>query len=98
MYLNFKDLLLIILKSLILTLIVIGLMLLGVLDYHLGIGYCSIMNIPQDFAITVFSPGMAIEVCIILYVVELVGFYFIIKLFRRFNMFNNFYEFLDFDY
>lgn len=98
MYLDIKNLLLAIVKGLIITSIVAGLVFLGIFDYHLGIGYCNFMNIPKDLAISVVSPGMAIEVGIILFVLELTGLYFIIKLFRKIDMFNNFCDFLSLDY
>ena len=33
--------------------------------------YCDFMNIPYDFALTVMSPGFAIEVAIVLSVIEI---------------------------
>lgn len=69
MYLDFKDVCLIFIKTLILTLIVIGLLFLIRFDYNIGIRYCEILNIPKDFALTMVSPGMAIEVAIIMFVV-----------------------------
>lgn len=94
MYMSLKDLFLCILKSLLLISILGGLYLLGMFDYKLGIGYCNLMNIPKDLALTVVSPGMAIEVCIVLFVFELIGLYFIIKLLRRNKYIDSFCEFL----
>ena len=41
------------------------------------------LNIPKDFALTMVSPGMAIEVAIIMFVVEMIGLYFIIKMLKN---------------
>lgn len=98
MYLSFKDLFLGILKALILTSIIVGLVYLGAFDYHLGISYCNIMNIPKDLALSINSPGMATEVGIVLFVLQMIGLYFATKLFKRFDVFNNFCEFLSLDY
>lgn len=94
MYLSFRDLVFCILKALILTIIFVSLVALGELDYHLGIGYCNLMKIPKDFAISMFSPGMAIEFGIVLFVFEIIGLYFIVKLIRRNKYIDNFCEFL----
>lgn len=94
----FKDFLLILLKAILNTAIIVGLGFLGYYDYHLGIGYCNLMNIPKDFALSVVSPGMAIEVGIVLFVFELIGLYFIIKLLRRNRYIDNFCDFLSLEY
>ena len=83
MYLDFKDVCLIFIKTLIITLIVVGLLFLIRFDYNIGIRYFDILNIPKDFALTMVSPGMAIEVAIIMFVVEMIGLYFIIKILKK---------------
>ena len=83
MYLDFKDVCLIFIKTLIISLIVVGLLFLIRFDYNIGIRYCEILNIPKDFALTMVSPGMAIEVAIIMFVVEMIGLYFIIKILKK---------------
>lgn len=83
MYLDFKDVCLIFIKTLIITLIVVGLLFLIRFDYNIGVRYCEILNIPKDFALTMVSPGMAIEVAIIMFVVEMIGLYFIIKILKK---------------
>ena len=83
MYLDFKDVCLIFIKTFIITLIVVGLLFLIRFDYNIGIRYCEILNIPKDFALTMVSPGMAIEVAIIMFVVEMIGLYFIIKILKN---------------
>ena len=47
-------------------------------DYRLGVKFCILNNIPKDFSITMISPGMAINICIVLFVFE-VGFIYQIK-------------------
>ena len=83
MYISLKDLLLCVLKSLLLTSFLCCLYFLGMFDYKLGIEYCNLMNIPKDLTLSVASPGMAIDVCIVLFIFEMIGLYFIIKLLRR---------------
>lgn len=98
MYLSFKELMLSVLKGIIIISIVVGLVALSILDYHLGIGYCIILNIPKDLALTVVSPGMAIEVGIVLFVFEFIALFFAVKVLKRFNTFDKFCNFLNLDY
>ena len=98
MYMSFKDFLLCVLKSLILTSILAGLYGLVMYNYKLGIAYCNLLDIPKDLAFTVVSPGMAIEVSILLLLVELVVFYFITRFLRITKYINNFFNFLSFEY
>lgn len=79
MYLDFKDVCLIFIKTLIIILIVVGLLFLIRFDYNIGIRYCEILNIPKDFALTTMSPGFAIEICIILFVFEIAILVFFIN-------------------
>lgn len=97
MYISLKNFLLCMLKSLLLISFFVGVYFLVVLDYNLGLEYCSLMNIPKDLAFTIVSPGMAIDVCVVLFILELVCFYFIIKFLRRNNYINDFFESLNLD-
>lgn len=97
MYLSFKDVMLIILKSIIITAIIFGLGALGALDYHLGISYCNLMNIPKDLALTMVSPGMAIEVGIVLFVFEFVALCLLVKQLKKIKTFDRFCDFLSFE-
>lgn len=94
MYLDFKDICLIIFKSLVWIIIICLLFELCIFNYNLGVTFCNYMDIPRDLALTIVSPGMAIEVCIILFVFELVGLYFIIKFLRINKYIDNFCNFL----
>ena len=98
MYLSFKDLILAILKGIIITSIVVVVVALGILDYHLGIGYCNLLNIPKDLALTMFSPGMAIEFGIVLFVFEFIVLCFAVKVLKRFKTFDKFCNFLNLEY
>lgn len=98
MYLSFKDICLICLKTFILTLIFSGLVFLMQFNYNIGISYCELLNIPKDFALTVISPGMAIEVAIIMLVIEMVIFFLLFKELKRIKLFNSFCNFLSLDY
>ena len=98
MYLSFKDICLCVLKALILTLIFVALIGLIMFDYKIGINYCDLMNIPTDLALSVMSLGMAINITIIMFVIEIIVLYFIIKKLKRIQLFNNICEFLSIDY
>lgn len=98
MYLSFKDICLICLKTFILTLIFSGLVFLIHFNYNIGIRYCELLNIPKDFALTIISPGMAIEVAIIMLVIEMVIFFLLLKKLKRIKLFNSFCDFLSLDY
>lgn len=89
MYLSFKDVCLIILKSLTLSLLLLGLFCLFRFNYSLGASYCEMINIPKDLALIVVSPGMAIEIAIVMFVIEMTIFYFVIKNLKLINSFNN---------
>lgn len=93
-YLTFKDLLEASIKSIIMTSTIVGLSYLCVLDYRIGEVFCKFLNIPKNLALTMVSPGMAVEVCIILFVFELIGLYFIVRILRRYKTFNNLCEFI----
>ena len=97
MYLSFKDVMLVVLKSIIITAIIFGLGALGALDYHLGIGYCNLMNIPKDLALTMVSPGMAIEIGIILFVFEFIVLCLLVKQLKKIKTFDRFCDFLSFE-
>ncbi len=94
MYLDFKDICLIIFKSLVWTIVICLFLGLCIFNYNLGVAFCNYMNIPKDLALTIMSPGIAIEVCIILFIFELVGLYFIIKFLRINKYIDNFCDFL----
>ena len=98
MYLSFKDICLVCLKAFILTLIFSGLVFLMQFNYNIGISYFELLNIPKDFALTVISPGMAIEVAIIMLVIEMVVFFLLFKELKRIKLFNSFCNFLSLDY
>ncbi|MBO5004124.1 MAG: hypothetical protein J6D03_02515 [Clostridia bacterium] len=98
MYMSFKDFLLCVLKALILTFMLAGLYGLVMYNYKLGIAYCNFLNIPKDLAFSVVSPGMAVEVSLLLLVIELVGFYLVTKFLRISKYINNLFNFLSFEY
>ena len=98
MYLSFRDICLVCLKAFLLTLIFLGLFFLIRFNYNVGISYCQFLNIPKDFALTIVSPGMAIEVAIIMLVIEMVILFLLIKKLKRIKLFNSFCNFLSLDY
>lgn len=98
MYLSFRDICLIFLKSFLLTLLFLGLFFLIRFNYNIGISYCKLLNIPKDFALTMVSPGMAIEVSSIMLVIEMIIFFLLIKKFKRIKLFNFLCNFLSLDY
>lgn len=87
MFLRFKDVCLCFFKFFILILILLGLFHLIRFNYNIGISYCELLNIPKDFALTMTSPGMAIEVAIIMFVLETTIFFLIIKKFKNLKFF-----------
>ncbi|MBO4246106.1 MAG: hypothetical protein J5892_05180 [Bacilli bacterium] len=98
MYLSFKDFMLIVLKSIIVTSIIFGLGALGALDYHLGISYCNLMNIPKDLAFTMVSPGMAIEIGILLFVFEFAILFILVRRLKRFKAIDRFCDFISLEF
>ena len=98
MYLDFEDVLLIIVKTLILSAIVGLLIALGIFDYNLGVSFCNLMNIPKDFAPSVMSPGMAIDFTVVMFVIEMIGLFFIVNNLKKIKLFESFFNFISFDY
>lgn len=98
MYLDFEDVILIIVKSLIISAIVGLLIALGIFDYNLGVIFCNFMNIPKDFAPSLMSPGMAIDFTVVLYVAEMIGLYLIVKNLKKIRLFENFLNFISLEY
>ena len=97
MFLDFKKVFLIFIKTFILTLIIGGLLFLIRFDYSIGIMYCKLLNVPKDFTLTMVSPGIAIDVTIIMFVVEMIGLHFIIRNLKKIKLFNFFFKFLGLD-
>lgn len=97
MFLDFKKVFLIFIKTFILTLIIGGLLFLIRFDYSIGIMYCKLLNVPKDFTLTMVSPGIAIDVTIIMFVVEMIGLHFIIRNLKKIKLFNLFFKFLELD-
>lgn len=85
-YLSFKDLCLYLLKAIVIILTIIGIGMLFYHNYGLGIAYCNYMNIPKDFTLSLFGLGMALEVAIVLSVIELLLFVFILKQLKKINI------------
>lgn len=73
MQLNFKEILIYLFKAIIIITFITCLILLGVIDYQLGIKFCNFINVPIDFTFSSYTPGLAIEFSIILFVFEVIG-------------------------
>lgn len=97
MYLSFKDVIFTILKAFILTTIFALMLKLCLFNYNLGIICCNLMDIPKDLALTIMSSGMAIDITVILLVVETVILYFVVKNLKRIKLFAHFLDFLSLD-
>lgn len=97
MYLDFKDVCIIVLKSIAWTIIICLFFGLCIFNYNLGVLFCNYMNIPKDLALTIMSPGMAVEVSILLFAIESIILFFIIKYLIRIKLFNLLCEFLCID-
>lgn len=94
MYLNFEDICMSIFKCLIWTIFIFLIFHINVFNYNIGVSFCGIMEIPKDFTLTMVSPGMAINVTIIMFVMEMIVFFFIVKKLRKIQIVNKFFEFL----
>lgn len=71
MYLSFSDIIGCILKAILIAFLFAIQCLIMYAFYNVGCMYCDLINVPYDFAISVASPGMALEVAFILTVIEL---------------------------
>lgn len=80
-YLNFKDYVIIVFKSLIMTLCISPVLLLPFVNLKLAILFCNYLEVPYNFCLTIMSPGFALEVVIVLSFIELmVGSYLVDKI------------------
>jgi len=71
-YLGFRDFCIYVVKSLVFTLIILCFTGISIFNYKVAIEFCVLLNIPKDFSLTIISPGMAIDVAIILLVIEVI--------------------------
>ena len=70
MYLSFFDIIICMFKAISCTTLVVIQVIITYLFYNVGCAYCDMIGVPYDFSLTVTSPGMALEVAIILTVIE----------------------------
>lgn len=92
MYLSFFDIVVCILKSVFLTSLFVGQMFLTHIFYNIGCAYCNMIGVPNDLALTVMSPGMAMEVAIILTVLEFALIYWIAGKLKRVKFIQKIYD------
>ena len=52
------------------------------------------MKIPKDFSLTMISPEMAINVTIVMFVIEMIILFYVIKIIRKIRFINKIFEFL----
>lgn len=90
----FEDMCLIILKSLVWTIFIAFLFAINIFNYDVGVGFCEMMNIPKDFTLTMISPGMAINITITLFVIEMICLFHIIKILKRISIVDDFLNFI----
>lgn len=94
MYISLKDFTIAILKALIWTFIIVILSKLLFINYNIGVAYCNFMNIPKDLTLTIMSIGMANEICLLLFVVELIILYLIVKNLKKIRYIDYFIDFI----
>ena len=70
MYLSFFDFIICMIKAIFCTTLVVIQGFITYLFYNLGCNYCDMLDVPYDFSLTLTSPGVALEVAIILTVIE----------------------------
>lgn len=68
-------------------------------NYFMGVLYCNFLKVPLDFTLSVMSPGMALEVTIVLFVFEIIGICVLVSKSKFLNglakYLFNLYDFLD---
>ncbi len=90
----FEDTCLKLVKVLIWSMFITLLFTLNILNYDIGIFFCKVIDIPKDFALTMVSPGMAINITIILFTIEMFCLFNIIKVVKRIKVIDEFFKFL----
>ena len=75
---NLKDYVVIFLKSVILTFCISPILVLPLVNTKLSYLFCNYLGVPYDFCLTMMSPGLALEVVIVLSFFEfLIGWYLV---------------------
>lgn len=97
MYLNFKDICFIMLKSFIWTLIICFIIAVGMFNYNLGTIFCNYINIPKDLNFSIISSSMVVDITIDLFVIEFAILFLIIKYSKIKKLFNYLCNFLSFE-
>lgn len=83
MYLNFKEIISMVVKCLIYFIIIVLLFILEIFNYRAGISFCDVMKMPYDFAITPISSNMTANISIIMFVIEIIILFYIIKIIKK---------------
>lgn len=92
MYLSFLDVVICILKSAFFTSLFLVQMVLTHIFYNIGCSYCNMIGVPNDFTLTMMSPGMAIEVAIILTVLEVALICWIVSKLKKVKFIQKIYD------
>ena len=83
MYLSFWDIIVCMFKAITCTTLIVIQGFITYLFYNIGCNYCDMIGVPYDFSLTVTSPGMALEVAILLTVIEFVLIVWIINKLKK---------------
>ena len=71
--------------------VILSVILLGI-DYHYGLYFCNLYNIPFDFSLSMMGMGVAMEIGLLLFVLEIVfvylGWRLLGRIFREKYFFN----------
>ncbi len=92
MYLSFLDIVICFLKTTFLTLLCVVQAFLTHIFYNIGCSYCNMIGVPNDFTLTMMSPGMAIEVAIILTVLEVALICWIVSKLKKVKFIQKIYD------
>lgn len=79
MYIKKEELIFIMLKSFVVTIFIMSLSLLNILNYKIGLNLFSWLDIPIDLSLTIMSPGLIIDFIVVLFVIELIVIFYLLK-------------------
>lgn len=93
---SFEEILMRIVRAIIIISVVMALSILCMLNYQIGLYYCEYMGISKDISLTIVSPSRAIEVSIVMLILEFFILHFVIKALRNIKRVNELCNFLTF--
>lgn len=96
MYLDFSDVMENMVKVLMYAFIISFVIFTLYMNYNIGKAYCDFIGVPYNFCLSMISPGLALEVAILLSVLEFGILYYLFQKLKKIKIFNLLFEKINF--